>query len=477
MRITLAALVGAVALVVPGTASAMPTNDSFASATSIASLPFSETLDLAGATTEFGEPQVCNFQQQSVWYRYVPSAHTPVRIDVNGSSFGVVANLWRSFGGGIGNLSFQGCLGFGGSITTVAESGATYYIQAGSTGFGSALLQLNVEQVPPPTNDAFADAKTVGGLPYDDSVDLLGATVEADENTTPPGVSPTLVGTAWYSFTAPASSSMMVTQLGCCAPAGVGIYTGDSLASLVHVPVTRSFGRSVFQASAGTTYRIQLGRGVVSGGSAFLGLRIEETPAPSASIFSNPFDPSSYDAVNFFASSFDPAAIGINSWEWSFGDGGTASGQSVSHRYLADGDYEVTLVVGTPDGRTATSKVTIVVRTHDVAIVKLLTPQSAVAGQTKTIVVGISNRQYPESVRVDLYRSGPGGYALVGSLTQSAPLRSGGRTTDFRINYTFTSDDASLGKVTFKAVATIVGARDALPADNEAIGLPTKVSR
>jgi hypothetical protein len=31
--------------------------------------------------------------------------------------------------------------------------------------------------------------------------------------------------------------------------------------------------------------------------------------------------------------------------------------------------------------------------------------------------------------------------------------------------------------VTFKAVANMVGARDALPADNEAIASPTKVSR
>src|SRR2546430_15799825 len=34
-----------------------------------------------------------------------------------------------------------------------------------------------------------------------------------------------------------------------------------------------------------------------------------------------------------------------------------------------------------------------------------------------------------------------------------------------------------VGKVTFKAVANILGARDALPADNEAVAAPTKVSR
>jgi hypothetical protein len=55
-------------------------------------------------------------------------------------------------------------------------------------------------------------------------------------------------------------------------------------------------------------------------------------------------------------------------------------------------------------------------------------------------------------------------------------VRSGGRTTDFKFSYTFTSTDASLGKVTFKAVASLIGARDALPADNEAVALPTKVS-
>jgi hypothetical protein len=50
------------------------------------------------------------------------------------------------------------------------------------------------------------------------------------------------------------------------------------------------------------------------------------------------------------------------------------------------------------------------------------------------------------------------------------------RTTSFDFSYTFTADDAVAGKVTFKVVATIVGARDAAPADNEAIALPTKVN-
>jgi hypothetical protein len=138
-------------------------------------------------------------------------------------------------------------------------------------------------------------------------------------------------------------------------------------------------------------------------------------------------------------------------------------------------DYEVTLTVTTPDGRTASNSQSIQVRTHDVAISKFLVPQPANAGQTRQITVGVMNRPYDENVRVDLYKSVPGGYVWVGALNQFVAKRAN-RATDFKFSYTFTSDDASLGKVTFKAVAQIMGPRDALPADNEAVALPTKVN-
>ena len=66
---------------------------------------------------------------------------------------------------------------------------------------------------------------------------------------------------------------------------------------------------------------------------------------------------------------------------------------------------------------------------------------------------------------------------MVGVLTQAVPVRPANQTTPFSFNYTFTSDDATVGKVTFRAAIEINGARDALPADNEAIAAPTKVTR
>ncbi|HEV2669799.1 MAG TPA: hypothetical protein VGU74_01805, partial [Gemmatimonadales bacterium] len=136
----------------------------------------------------------------------------------------------------------------------------------------------------------------------------------------------------------------------------------------------------------------------------------------------------------------------------------------------------IQLTVTTPDGRSASTSEPILVQTRDVAITRFSAPNAASAGQTRQLSVGLNSRRYAETVQVQLLKSGPGGDQLVGFLTQSVPVRQSNRTTDFNFSYTFTAADAQLGKVTFRAVA-VLGARDALPADNEAVAPPTKVNR
>ena len=134
------------------------------------------------------------------------------------------------------------------------------------------------------------------------------------------------------------------------------------------------------------------------------------------------------------------------------------------------------LTVTTNDLRTATISGQVQVRTHDVTITRGIVPQSAKAGQTRQITVELNNKRYPETVEVQLYKSTQSGYELVGTLVLYMPVRPGNRTTVFAFSYTFTDADAALGKINFRAVANLVGARDALPTDNEAISLPTKVN-
>ena len=182
-----------------------------------------------------------------------------------------------------------------------------------------------------------------------------------------------------------------------------------------------------------------------------------------------PHNPSPSCAVSFYG--YTDPYVPDATYSWDFGDGDTAVGQYVSHQYDDEGDYPVTLTVTTPDTGMSSYAQTVPVRTHDVAIIRFRAPQAAKAGQTRNITVGLSNQNYEELVEVCLNKS----EHYVGCLLQTVPLRKGNRTTDFDFSYTFTDEDAAIGKVTFRANAFIVNTCDALPADNEAIADPTTV--
>ena len=114
------------------------------------------------------------------------------------------------------------------------------------------------------------------------------------------------------------------------------------------------------------------------------------------------------------------------------------------------------------DGQLSTSQ-PVAIRTHDVGITKLTVPTSACAGQTKQISVSVKNLYYPETVQVDLYKVTQNGLELVGSITQDVPIRPPNRAQVFTYNYTFTSGDAAIGKVNFKAVVTIIRRSGCVP--------------
>lgn len=455
-----------------------PPNDNFANATVIGSLPFSGSVDNTQATIEAGEPQFCNFSQQTVWYSFTPGANALVIADMAGSSFGDTnLKVYQAGVSGIGDLSFLGCSSFGGSVSFRVQAGVTYYLQAGDVFNGGGTLRVNLQEVPPPPNDDFANAKVITALPFNDTVDTRAATAQAGEPT--PSCLGTVPGTAWYAFTPAVSESISASANDPFSL--VAAYTGTSLTSLSEVGCRSFFsGVLTFRANAGTTYYFQVaGFDPFSGGGAVLQFRLEVTPPPVANFGFSPGDPSVFDVVQFFDQSFDPGNVGVQSRAWNFGDGTSITTPDCCpiHQYAKDGDYTVKLTVTTFDGRTASTSQVAHVKTHDVAITKFSVPQSASSGQTRQIVVGLNSKRYLETVQVDLYKSTPNGYQFVGTLIQSVPVRSANRTTDFNFSYTFTSNDAIVGKVTFRAVATIIGARDALPADNEAISLPTKVTR
>ena len=72
---------------------------------------------------------------------------------------------------------------------------------------------------------------------------------------------------------------------------------------------------------------------------------------PIADFTVSPAAPTSGETVQLLDCSHDPGDVGIGWRAWDFGDGTTAVGPAASHRYAADGAYEITLTLATFDGR------------------------------------------------------------------------------------------------------------------------------
>lgn len=450
-----------------------PPNDSFADARVVSALPFSDSVDNAEATTEFGEPQFCFFMPQTVWYVIRPAADVLLRASMSRSSFSLT-NFTVYRGTSLGGLSFLNCAAFGNSLTFTAQGGSTYYVQAGSIFGATGAVRVDIEEIPPPPNDDFAAATAIPALPFTDRADTTAATREANEPT-PSCAFGNLTGSVWYSFSPDTSSSVSARATSPFVSTAVAVYTGSSLGGLTELKCRNFSGLMTFRAEAGTTYYLQAGG--VFGSRGPIDFRLDVAPDPVAAFGFGPPDPSMFDGVQFFNSSFDPGEVGIETTSWDFGDGGVATGCCPVHGYVADGDYTARLTATTFDGRSASVDQLVHVQTHDVAVMRFAAPESGASGRTKQLSVDVRNTRYDERVQVQLLKSIPGGFEPVGTLTLFVPVRETGRAVSFSFSYTFTPDDASIGKVTFKAVATIVGARDALPADNEAIASPTKVNR
>ena len=132
---------------------------------------------------------------------------------MTGSEFSdTVLVVYSASGPGFGGLSFVGCATFSGAVTWTAQAGTTYYLQAGDFFSGGGSLHLNVQLLPPPPNDAFADATPINALPFNETVDASAATSEPGEPF-PSRCVGTAGPTVWYAFT-PSVSQTVIAHAG-----------------------------------------------------------------------------------------------------------------------------------------------------------------------------------------------------------------------------------------------------------------------
>lgn len=114
------------------------------------------------------------------------------------------------------------------------------------------------------TNDAFADALVVPGVPFTAVTDTRRASREPDE----PSACSATGGTVWYRFTPKRDVLLSANTFGTSRAMAVGVYTGRSLSALARLGCDTDLSGAaevVFLAKAGTAYSFQL-TGLVDGG-------------------------------------------------------------------------------------------------------------------------------------------------------------------------------------------------------------------
>jgi hypothetical protein len=120
---------------------AAPSNDNFSSPKTVPGIPYSDSLSIADATIQTGEPIVsvlCDGKMlklgtNTVWYKFIPGSSGLLSIDTVGSDdFDTYIAVWK--GSAITNLTLVGCdddnqTGLSSQLSITLTAGTTYYIQ------------------------------------------------------------------------------------------------------------------------------------------------------------------------------------------------------------------------------------------------------------------------------------------------------------------------------------------------------------
>lgn len=151
----------AVQAVLPDEAAGAPSNDLFANATIVSSLPYRRNQEVFQATTTGTDPSgatLCNVATRSdtVWYRYTPGASQTVSVSTEGSTYDTVIGVYT---GTEGALTQVGCSDDVDAIHAIrtsalnfsATGGVTYRIMIakyGTASTGTSVLRLSVSNIP-----------------------------------------------------------------------------------------------------------------------------------------------------------------------------------------------------------------------------------------------------------------------------------------------------------------------------------------
>lgn len=247
--------------------------DNFECRLALAGTNATNILANVGATREPGEPQHYPVSSSnSLWFTWVAPSSGGLVFKTEASSAGgyfkpIVAIYAGSALSNLVQQAFNSTASNGSGGDPVARAaltvvaGQAYHIAV--DGEGEGVLTNTLSLLPPPPNDLFSNATTIGGIFYSNAGSFLGASREAGE---PMHDASSLGQTLWWRWTAPTNApnplSVRLFTDAVSFPPGVGIYTGSSVSNLSPVPFSRKTNGMtsdvIFSATPGTAYRIAL---------------------------------------------------------------------------------------------------------------------------------------------------------------------------------------------------------------------------
>lgn len=276
-----------------------PPNDNFATPTTIGpALPVSVNATTVDSTWETDEPATLGgpSSSRSVWFSWTAPSTGPVRLDVcrytavSGAANRRVA-VYK--GNTLGTIALMVPATSNCELNFQATAAENYRIAFSGYISGEMDFTLELFAAPPPANDGFANATTVGpGLP----VTLTGnndfATIETGEPDHA-GIGST-DHSLWYKWTPGANARV---RIGACSRTSisprVGVYTGAAVNALTQVAELPPFSphcRVALNAIAGVTYRIAAAGATFDGAHGPFTLDIHVENLPSNDDFANARD-------------------------------------------------------------------------------------------------------------------------------------------------------------------------------------------
>jgi lysophospholipase L1-like esterase len=239
----------------------------------------------AAATKEADEPDHAgNAGGHSLWWTWEPAADGTITIDTCDSDFDTLLGVYT--GDSIGALTEvasndNGC-GTGSTVTFSADASKDYRIAVDGTDGETGNIALRTGP-PAPSNDNFASASPLSGLPAFATGTNAGATRQAGETDHAGNAGGRSV---WWTWTAPSAGEVSVDTCDSDFDTLLAVYTGDVIDALTERASNDDDSdcspgsRVTFTATMGTEYRILVDGYDRASGNIGLRLAAQAPPAP-----------------------------------------------------------------------------------------------------------------------------------------------------------------------------------------------------